>query len=71
MDWKEKYNAELRAHEATKQKLADAIALIKEQAQQIERLKESAQRITDIRRIVEILNARSPAPGVKQVPSRR
>mgnify|MGYP003436705980 FL=1 len=52
-DWRLMYETELRNHEATKTKLHEALMTIRELNNQIKKLKMTAQRITDIRAIIE------------------
>jgi hypothetical protein len=52
-DWRLMYETELRNHEATKTKLHEALMTIGELNNQIKKLKMTAQRITDIRAIIE------------------
>jgi len=52
VDWKARYEHECRTHEETKNKLRVAMAKIKEQAEQIDRLKATAKKITDIKSII-------------------
>ena len=52
-DWKAMYEAEAKAHEATKNNLKIAIARVRELEGQVARLKVTAERISDIRAIIE------------------
>jgi len=52
-DWKAMYEAEISAHENTKESLRVAVARVKELEEQVERLKMTASMITSIREIVE------------------
>lgn len=52
VNWHAKYENERKAHEETKIKLREAMKKIHEQGEQIERLKSTAKKITDIKEIV-------------------
>ena len=52
-DWRLMYETESRAHEETKEKLKEAYSTIRKLQDQINKLKVTAQRITDIRTIIE------------------
>jgi hypothetical protein len=52
-DWRVMYETESRAHEETKVKLKEAYSTIRKLQEQINKLKVTAQRITDIRTIIE------------------